>query len=106
MADQEALHAFDKWVVGCSGNKKQEGQTFVQKLLTAQWRGDDTAAGVRYEQKILKGGAGSGTALWDVLNPHKGVIETKQCGEELDHHFSQVPLMERETEEPLGACRA
>jgi hypothetical protein len=33
MADQQALHAFAQWVAGCSGNEKQEGQTFVQKLL-------------------------------------------------------------------------
>ena len=35
MADQQALHAFAQWVAGCSGNEKQEGQTFVQKLLSA-----------------------------------------------------------------------
>jgi hypothetical protein len=33
MADQQALHAFAQWVAGCSGNEKQEAQTFVQKLV-------------------------------------------------------------------------
>jgi hypothetical protein len=36
MADQQALHAFAQWVAGCSGNEKQEAQTFVQKLLPAR----------------------------------------------------------------------
>jgi hypothetical protein len=36
MADQQALHAFAQWVAGCSGNEKQEAQTFVQKLLSAR----------------------------------------------------------------------
>jgi hypothetical protein len=35
MADQQALHTFAQWVADCSGNEKQEGQTFVQKLLFA-----------------------------------------------------------------------
>lgn len=32
MADQQALYTFSQWVAGCSGNEKQEAQTFVQKL--------------------------------------------------------------------------
>ncbi len=36
MADQKALHAFAQWVAGCSGNEKQEAQTFVQRLLSAR----------------------------------------------------------------------
>jgi hypothetical protein len=35
MADQQALHPFAQWVPGCSGNEKQQGQTFVQKLLSS-----------------------------------------------------------------------
>jgi hypothetical protein len=35
MADQQALHAFAKWVAGCSGNEKQVGRTYAQKLLSS-----------------------------------------------------------------------
>jgi len=56
MADQQALHAFAQWVAGCSGNEKQEAQTFVQKLLSAWGRADATEAGVSFEHKIPKGG--------------------------------------------------
>ena len=67
LADQQALHAFAQWVASCSGNEKQEGQTFVQKLLTAWGWEDATEAGVSFEHKIPKGGAGGGRVkqwLW------------------------------------------
>jgi hypothetical protein len=35
MADQQPLNVFAQWVAGCSGNEKQEAQTFVQRLLSA-----------------------------------------------------------------------
>ncbi|MFN6345333.1 MAG: hypothetical protein ACK4V5_12310 [Cyanobium sp.] len=56
MADQQALHAFAQWVAGCSGNEKQEGQTFAQKLLTAWGWEDATEAGVQFEHKTPKAG--------------------------------------------------
>jgi SAM-dependent methyltransferase len=90
MADQQALHAFTQWVAGCSGNEKQEGQTFVQKLLTAWGWEDSTEAGVRFEHKIPKGGAGGGMGYADALIPGKVLIEMKQRGEELARHFPQL----------------
>jgi hypothetical protein len=45
MADQQALHAFAQWVAGCSGNEKQEAQTFVQKLLSAWGWGEGQKPG-------------------------------------------------------------
>jgi hypothetical protein len=56
MADQQELHAFAQWVAGCSGNEKQEGQTFVQKLLSAWGWEDATEAGVSFEHRIPNGG--------------------------------------------------
>lgn len=58
MADQQVLHFFGQWVAGCSGNEKQEAQTFVQKLLTDLGWEDATEVGVSFEHKIPKGGAG------------------------------------------------
>jgi hypothetical protein len=43
MADQQALYAFAQWVAGCSGNEKQEGQTFVQKL-PSRWAQEEFIA--------------------------------------------------------------
>lgn len=60
MADQQALHSFSQWVAGCSGDEKQEAQTFVQKLFTAWGWEDATGAGVSSEHRIPKGGAGGG----------------------------------------------
>jgi hypothetical protein len=58
MADQQALHAFAQWVAGCSGNEKQEVQTFVQKLLTAWgWADATEARGVSFEHNDLSGKA-------------------------------------------------
>ena len=58
MADQLALHAFAQWVAGCSGNEKQEVQTFVQKLLTAWgWADATEAGGVSFEHNDLSGKA-------------------------------------------------
>jgi hypothetical protein len=90
MADQQALHAFAQWVAGCSGNEKQEGQTFVQKLLTAWGWADATEAGVSFEHKIPKGGAGGGMGYADALIPGKVLIEMKQRGEALGQHFPQL----------------
>jgi SAM-dependent methyltransferase len=90
MSNQQALHAFAQWVAGCSGNEKQEGQTFVQKLLTAWGWEDSTEAGVRFEHKIPKGGAGGGMGYADALIPGKVLIEMKQRGEELARHFPQL----------------
>jgi hypothetical protein len=90
MADQQALHAFAQWVAGCSGNEKQEAQTFVQKLLTAWGWADATEAGVSFEHKIPKGGAGGGMGYADALIPGKVLIEMKQRGEALGQHFPQL----------------
>jgi SAM-dependent methyltransferase len=90
MADQQALHAFAQWVAGCSGNEKQEGQTFVQKLLTAWGWEDATEAGVQFEHKIPKGGAGGGMGYADALIPGQVLIEMKQRGEKLAPHFPQL----------------
>jgi hypothetical protein len=90
MADQQALHAFAQWVAGCSGNEKQEAQTFVQKLLTAWGWEDATEAGVSFEHKIPKGGAGGGMGYADALIPGKVLIEMKQRGEGLGQHFPQL----------------
>lgn len=90
MADQQALHAFAQWVAGCSGNEKQEGQTFVQKLLTAWGWEDATEAGVQFEHKIPKGGAGGGMGYADALITGKVLIEMKQRGEDLARHFPQL----------------
>jgi SAM-dependent methyltransferase len=90
MADQQALHAFAQWVAGCSGNEKQEGQTFVQKLLSAWGWTDATEAGVSFEHKIPKGGAGGGMGYADALIPGKVLIEMKQRGEALGQHFPQL----------------
>jgi hypothetical protein len=90
MADQQALHAFAQWVASCSGNEKQEGQTFVQKLLTAWGWADATEAGVSFEHKIPKGGAGGGMGYADALIPGKVLIEMKGRGEALGQHFPQL----------------
>jgi len=90
MADQQALHAFAQWVAGCSGNEKQEGQTFVQKLLSAWGWADATEAGVSFEHKIPKGGAGGGVGFADALIPGKVLIEMKPRGEGLGQHFPQL----------------
>ncbi len=90
MADQQALHAFAQWVAGCGGNEKQEAQTFVQKLLTAWGWEDATEAGVSFEHKIPKGGAGGGMGYADALIPGKVLIEMKQRGEALGSHFPQL----------------
>lgn len=90
MADQQALHAFAQWVAGCSGNEKQEGQTFVQKLLTAWGWDDATEAEVRFEHKIPKGGPAGGVGFADALIPGKVLIEMKQRGEPLARHFPQL----------------
>ena len=66
MANQHALHAFAQWVASCSGNEKQEGQTFGQKLLTAWGWADATEAGVSFEHKIHKGGW---AAAWGTRMP-------------------------------------
>jgi SAM-dependent methyltransferase len=90
MADLQALHAFAQWVAGCSGNEKQEGQTFVQKLLTAWGWADATEAGVSFEHKIPKGGAGGGMGYADALIPGKVLIEMKGRGDALTQHFPQL----------------
>ena len=90
MADQQALHAFSQWVAGCSGNEKQEAQTFVQKLLTAWGWTDATEAGVSFEHKIPKGGPAGGVGFADALIPGKVLIEMKQRGEDLSRHFPQL----------------
>jgi len=90
MANQQALHSFAQWVVGCSGNEKQEAQTFVQKLLTAWGWEDATEAGASFEHKIPKGGAGGGMGFADALIPGKVLIEMKQRGEKLALHFPQL----------------
>ena len=90
MADQQALHAFAQWVAGCSGNEKQEGQTFVQKLLTAWGWEDATEAGVSFEHRIPKGGAGGGMGFADALIPGKVLIEMKGRGDALTQHFPQL----------------
>jgi SAM-dependent methyltransferase len=90
MADQQALHAFAQWVAGCSGNEKQEGQTFVQKLLSAWGWADATEAGVSFEHKIPKGGAGGGMGYADALIPGKVLIELKGRGDALGQHFPQL----------------
>jgi hypothetical protein len=90
MADQQALHAFAHWVACCTGNEKQEAQTFVQKLLTAWGWEDATEAGASFEHKIPKGGAGGGMGFADALIPGKVLIEMKQRGEKLALHFPQL----------------
>jgi hypothetical protein len=90
MADQQALYAFSQWVACCGGNEKQEAQTFVQKLLTAWGWQDATEAGVQFEHKIPKGGAGGGMGYADALIPGKVLIEMKQRGEGLGQHFPQL----------------
>jgi SAM-dependent methyltransferase len=90
MADQQALQAFAQWVAGCSGNEKQEAQTFVQKLLSAWGWADATEAGVSFEHKIPKGGAGGGMGYADALIPGRVLIEMKQRGEALGQHFPQL----------------
>jgi len=90
MADQQALHAFAQWVAGCSGNEKQEGQTFVQKLLSAWGWADATEAGVSFEHKIPKGGAGGGMGYADALIPGKVLIELKGRGDALGQYFPQL----------------
>ena len=92
MADQQALHAFAQWVASCSGNEKQKGQTFGQKLLTAWGWADATEAGVSFEHKIPKGGAGGGMGYADALIPGKVLIEMKQRGEKLATHFGRLQL--------------
>ena len=90
MSDQQALHAFAQWVASCSGNEKQEAQTFVQKLLTAWGWADATEAGVSFEHKIPKGGAGGGMGYADALIPGKVLIEMKGRGERLAPNFPQL----------------
>ncbi len=90
MADQQALYAFSAWVAGCNGNEKQESQSFVQKLLRAWGWQDAEEAGVSFEHKIPKGGAGGGMGFADALIPGKVLIEMKQRGEGLGQHFPQL----------------
>jgi SAM-dependent methyltransferase len=90
MANQQALHSFAQWVSSCSGNEKQEGQTFVQKLFSAWGWEDATEAGVSFEHKIPKGGAGGGVGFADALIPGKVLIEMKPRGEGLRQHFPQL----------------
>lgn len=90
MANQQALHVFSQWVAGCSGDEKQEAQTFVQKLLTAWGWEDASEAGVSFEHRIPKGGAGGGMGFADALIPGRVLIEMKQRGEKLTRHFSQL----------------
>jgi len=80
MADQQPLHVFAQWVAGCSGNKKQEVHTFVQKLLSAWGWADATEAGVSFEHKIPKGGVGGGMGYADALIPGKVLIELRGAG--------------------------
>jgi hypothetical protein len=63
MADQQALHAFSLWLAGCSGDEKQEAQTFVQKLLSASGWEDASEVGMSFQHGILKGGAGGGAGV-------------------------------------------
>jgi hypothetical protein len=90
MADQQALHAFSQWVAGCSGDEKQEAQTFVQKLLTAWGWEDASEAGVSFEHRIPKGGVGGGMGYADALIPGRVLIEMKQRGEPLQKHLPQL----------------
>ena len=90
MADQQALYAFSAWVAGCNGNEKQESQSFVQKLLRAWGWHDAEEAGVSFEHKIPKGGAGGGMGFADALIPGKVLIEMKQRSEGLSQHFPQL----------------
>ena len=90
MADQQALYSFSQWVAGCSGDEKQEAQTFVQKLLIAWGWQDASEAGVGFEHRIPKGGAGGGMGFADALIPGKVLIEMKQRGEPLQKHFPQL----------------
>lgn len=90
MADQQALHAFAQWVAGCSGNEKQEAQTFVQRLLKAWGWEDATEAGVCFEQPIPGAGAGGGQGFADALIPGKVLIEMKSRGELLALHYPQL----------------
>lgn len=90
MADQQSLHAFAQWVECCSGDEKQEAQTFVQKLMTAWGWEDASEAGVSFEHRIPKGGAGGGMGFADALIPGKVLIEMKQRGEPLQKHFPQL----------------
>ena len=90
MADQQSLHAFAQWVECCSGDEKQEAQTFVQKLMTAWGWEDASEAGVSFEHRVAKGGAGGGMGFADALIPGKVLIEMKQRGEPLHKHFPQL----------------
>lgn len=90
MADKQALHAFSKWVSRCSGDEKQEAQTFIQKLLVAWGWDDATEAAVRFERRIPKGGAGGGMGFADALIEGKVLIEMKSRGEYLGDHSSQL----------------
>jgi len=66
------------------------GQTFVQKLLSAWGWADAAEAGVSFEHKIAKGGAGGGVGFADALIPGKVLIEMKPRGERLAAHFPQL----------------
>lgn len=90
MADQQALHAFAQWVAGCSGNEKQEAQTFLQKLFRAWGWEDASEARVSFEHRIPKGGAGGSMGFADALIPGKVLIEMKPRGEGLAQHFPQL----------------
>ena len=90
MADQQALHAFAQWVAGCSGNEKQEAQTFIHKLMRAWGWGDAAEAGVSFEHKIAKGSANEKLGFADALIPGKVLIEMKSRGETLGQHFLQI----------------
>lgn len=50
MADRQALEEFALWVAGCSGNKKQEARTFIEKLMRAWGWDDSTEAKVCFEE--------------------------------------------------------
>ena len=90
MADQQALNAFAQWVAGCSGDEKQEAQTFIQKLLVAWGWEDSTEAQVSFERRIPKGGSGGGMGFADALIEGKVLIEMKSRGEYLGDHSSQL----------------
>jgi hypothetical protein len=95
MADQQALHAFAQWVASCSGNEKQEGQAFVQKLLTAWgWEDDTEAAGTSkltitkgtYHRFTYRSSAGGGRGIICISSNRSGYAAgfakkwTKSCG--------------------------
>ncbi|MFN9620940.1 MAG: type IIL restriction-modification enzyme MmeI [Synechococcaceae cyanobacterium] len=90
MAEQQALHAFSAWVAGCSGNEKQEARTFLEKLMRAWGWDDSSEAGLRFEEPILRAGAGGGVGYADAVIPGKVLIEMKSRGTHLGDHAGQL----------------